>query len=169
MRQDDLLLRLAGVAALAGAALRLNAAFPTVAIPRLSGEALWFTIDLLLMLGLIGLFTGLAKFRSWLGTVGFVGAVAGFALIRTGARLPLPGDGYQTASAVLAAALALAGLGLVLGGGAGRWIGAGWIAALVVGLAGTLLHWPTGLTAGSALLSASFALGGAILLAGAKG
>ncbi|MBI1200535.1 MAG: hypothetical protein GC203_21960 [Phenylobacterium sp.] len=168
MRQDTLLLRLAGACALLGALLRLNAAFPTVTIPRLSGETLYLTIDVLLMLGLIGLFAGLPKFRGWLGAAGFVGAILGFALIRTGARLPLPGDAYQTASAVLGLALAVAGAGLVPGGGVGRWVGVGWIASFVVGLAGVALHWPMGFTAASALFCTGFALGGAGLIGGAK-
>jgi hypothetical protein len=168
MRQDTLLLRLAGVAALAGALLRLNAAFPTVALPRLSGEALAFATDLLLALGLIGLFAGLPKFRNWLGAAGFVGAVAGFLLVRSGGRLALPGDDPRTASAVLALSLAAAGASLLPGGGVGRWVGAGWIAALAAGLAGALLHWPMGASVGVALSCAAFALGGAALLGGAK-
>jgi hypothetical protein len=46
-------------------------AFPALKIPGFSGEALYFAIDLLLTLGLVGLFASLAPFRTWLGALGF--------------------------------------------------------------------------------------------------
>lgn len=163
--RNDILLRLAGAAALAGAALRLNAAFPTLDIPLLSGEPLYFTIDLLLTLGLIGLFAGFASFRTWLGTLGFAGAIGGFLLIRTGERL-LGASAYEVASGVLSGSLAVGGLALVLGGWLGRFVGAAWIGAFVVGLAGTLAHWSMGFTIASAAFCGAFALGGAGLIVG---
>jgi hypothetical protein len=168
MRHDTLLLRLAGACAILGAALRLNAAFPTVTIPRLSREGLEFAIDALLVLGLMGLFAGFQRFRTWAAAVGFVGAVLAILLSRTGGRLPLPGGSHHTAATVLALSLAVAGAGLFPGGGVARWMGVGWIAAFAVGLAATLLHWPPGAVAAIALTCAAFALGGAGLLGGAK-
>ena len=168
MRHDTLLLRLAGGCAILGAALRLNVAFPTVSVPNLSREALEFAIDALLALGLVGLFAGFQRFRTWAAAAGFVGALLGILLIRTGGRLPLPGGSGQTAATVLALSLAVAGAGLVPGGGVARWMGVGWIAAFALGLAGTLLHWPTGAVAAVALTCAAFALGGAGLVGGAK-
>ncbi len=164
MRHDTILLRLAGVAALIGAGLRAAAAFPSVHIPVLSPEALYFTIDLLLTLGLVGLFAGIAAFRGWLGAVGFVGAVAGFELVRTGERLG-GADAYQRSSAILGLALAVAGIALVRGSGLARYAGGAWIASFAVGLAGTALHWPAAFQAASLLFCAGFALGGLALLA----
>ena len=165
MRQDTLLVRLAGVAALAGAALRLSTAFPVVRIPGLGAEAVYFLIDLLLTIGLIGLVAGVARLRTWLGALGFVGALAGFELIRTGSRLAGP-DAYQTSSAVLAFSLGVAGLALVQGKGLGRYAGAAWLASLAVGAGGAMLHWQPAFLVASVLFCAGFAIGGVLLLRG---
>lgn len=165
MTNDKSLIQLAGVAALAGAGLRVAAAFPSLHIPSLSGEPLYFAVDLLLTLGLIGLLAGVARFRSWLGVLGFAGAVAGFELVRTGARLG-GGDAYQRSSAILALSLAVAGLALVGGKGLSRYVGGAWLASFAIGLLGSLLHWPTGFFAASLLFCLGFGLGGVVLLAG---
>jgi hypothetical protein len=165
MRHDSILLRLAGAAALLGAALRVAAAFPAVRLPGLAGEPLYFAVDLLLMLGLVGLFAGISRFRGWLGTLGFVGALAGFALVRTGARLGAIGA-YERSSAILGLSLAVAGLALLGGKGLARYAGGAWIASLAVGLAGTALHMPVGFLVASLLFCLGFGLGGLILLRG---
>lgn len=166
MHREALLLRLAGLAALGGAGLRLAAAFPALRIPGLSGEALYFTVDLLLSLGLVGLFAGSSRFRTWLGALGFAGALAGFELVRTGARLGGP-DAYQRGSAILGLGLAVAGLALVQGKGLTRYAGGAWLISLAVGLAGSALHWPAGFLVASLLFCLGFALGGVALLRGA--
>jgi hypothetical protein len=163
MRRQTPLLQLAGVAALAGAGLRVSAAFPSLRIPGLSGESLYFIVDLLLILGLVGLFTGIASFRGWVGVLGFVGAIAGFAMVRTGDRLG-GADAYQRASAILALSLAVAGLALLRGPGLARYVGAAWLASFAVGLAGTVLHWPQGFLVASLLFCLGFGFGGLALL-----
>jgi hypothetical protein len=166
MRREAILLRLAGLAALAGAGLRLAAAFPATRIPGLSGEPLYFTVDLLLSLGLVGLFAGSARFRTWLGVLGFAGALAGFELIRTGDRLGGP-DAYQRGSAILGLGLAVAGLALAQGRGLTRYVGGAWLLSLAVGLAGSALHRPAGFLVASLFFCLGFALGGVALLRGA--
>ena len=168
MGHDRRLLRLAGLAALAGAALRVVAAFPSAPVPGLTPEALYLSVDVLLMLGLVGLFAGVPRFRSVLGAVGFVGAVAGFMLVRTGERLGGT-DAYQTAAAILAGALTVAGVALASGRGLIRWAGAAWIASFAVGLAGTLLHQEGAFLAASLLFCAGFGMGGVVLLRGGDG
>jgi hypothetical protein len=163
MSRQTPLLQLAGVAALAGAGLRIGAAFPALKIPALNGELLYFTVDLLLTLGLVGLFAGLAGFRTWLGSLGFAGAIAGFELIRTGDRLG-GAEAYQRGSAILALSLAIAGVALARSPGVGRYAGAAWIASLAVGLAGTVFHWAQGFQVASLLFCLGFGLGGAGLL-----
>ena len=165
MGLDNTFLRLAGVAALVGAALRLGTAIPSLAIHGLSGERLYFTIDLLLSLALVGLFAGVARFRGWLGGFGFVGALAGFELIRTGARLG-GAEAYTRSAAILSLSLAVAGLALVQGKGLVRYAGAAWLASFVIGLAGTVLHRTEGFFIASLLFCLGFGLGGAALLAG---
>lgn len=167
MSQDKTLLRLAGAAALAGAGLRAAGAFPALHVPGQGTEALYFAIDLLLTLGLVGLFAGVAQFRGWLGVVGFAGALAGFELIRTGARLG-GGDAYQRSSTILGLGLAVAGLALVGGRGLVRWAGAAWLASLAVGLIGAVLQWPLGFTVASLLFCLGFGLGGIVLLQGGE-
>ena|SRR5258707_596296 len=165
MSHDKILFRLAGLACLVGAGLRTAGAFPALHIPGQGTEANYFAVDLLLSLGLVGLFAGIARLRTWLGVVGFAGAIAGFELIRTGERL---GGGYQSSSAILGLALAVAGLALVGGKSPVRWAGAAWLASLAVGLAGTALHWPMGFTAASLLFCLGFGLGGLVLLQGGE-
>jgi hypothetical protein len=165
MPREAALLRLAGLAALACAGLRLAAALPALRIPGLGSEALYFTIDLLLSLGLVGLFAGSSRFRTWLGALGFAGALAGFELIRTGARLGGP-DAYQRGSAILGLGLAVAGLALVQGRGLTRYAGGAWLISLAVGLTGAALHWPAGFLIASLFFCLGFALGGVALLRG---
>jgi hypothetical protein len=163
MSHDKILLRLAGVAAVAGAGLRAAGAFPGLGFPGQGTEALYFAIDLMLSLGLVGLFVGVGRFRTWLGVVGFAAGLAGFELVRTGERL---GGGYQSSSAILGLALAVAGLALLGGKGFVRYAGVAWLASLAVGLAGTALHWAPGFTAASLLFCLGFGLGGIVLLQG---
>ena len=167
MSHDKVLLRLAGLACLAGAGLRAAGAFPSLHIPGQGTEAIYFAVDLLLSLGLVGLFAGIARFRSWLGVVGFAGALAGFELIRTGERLG-GGDAYQRSSAILGLALAICALALVGGRGLARYAGVAWLASLAVGLAGTALHLAMGFTIASLLFCLGFALGGLVLLQGGE-
>lgn len=167
MSHDKILLRLTGLACLAGAGLRAAGAFPALHIPGQGTEADYFAVDLLLSLGLVGLFCGIARFRSWLGVVGFAGALAGFELIRTGERLG-PAGSYQTSAAILGLALAVCGLALAGGKGLPRWAGAAWLGSLAVGLAGTALHLALGFTIASLLFCLGFALGGLVLLQGGE-
>lgn len=165
MSHDKILLRLAGLACLTGAGLRAAGAFPALHVPGQGTEAMYFAVDVLLTLGLVGLFAGIARFRSWLGVVGFAGALAAFELIRTGDRLG-GGDSYQRSASVLGLALAVCGLALVSGKGLARYAGAAWLASLAVGLVGTVLHLTLGFTIASLLFCLGFALGGLVLLQG---
>ncbi|HEY0438181.1 MAG TPA: hypothetical protein VGC92_16185 [Phenylobacterium sp.] len=167
MPQDKILLRLAGLACLVGAGLRAAGAFPSLHVPYQGTEALYFAVDLLLTLGLVGLFAGVARFRTWLGVVGFVGALAGFELIRTGARLG-GGDAYQRNSAILGLALAVAGLALLGGKGVVRFVGVSWLTSIAVGLAGAALRLPMAFTAASLLFCAGFVFAGVVLLQGGE-
>ncbi len=168
MRLDPTLLRLAGFAALAGALLRLVAAFPAIQISGLGQQSLYFAVDGLLTLGLIGLMAGTDRLRTWLGALGFVGAILGFELIRTGDQLGGEG-GYQRGAAVLSLALAIMGLALVRGQSLVRHAGWAWLASFAVGLAGSLAHQPVGFLAASLLFCLGFAIGGVVLLRGGGG
>ena len=167
MTRDSLLVRLGGLAALAGAALRAATAFPRVHIPALGPQALYFTIDLLLTAGLVAIFCGVGRMRTWLGALGGLGALAGLLLIRTGDRLG-GADGYQRGAAVLALGLALAGLAMLGGKGLTRFAGVAWLASFAVGAAGAMLRWPLGFTVASLLFCAGFALAGVVAVRGGE-
>ncbi len=162
MQHDEQLLRAAGLAALAGAVLRSVFLFA----PRLGLEWLYLTVDVLCTAALVGLFAGHQAFRSWVGPIGFVGAMVGFDLIRTG-RLPGGPDPHQPGPTVVAVSLAVCGIALWRAGGLGRWAGLAWISSLLVGVA-TLLHPSQGLLFGILLFIVGFGLGGLSLLVGRR-
>jgi hypothetical protein len=134
---DRLLFRAAAVAALIGAVLRAVTTLPHLPLDEMGRETLYLGIDVLLIIGLAGLFVGEPRLRGTAGTLGFILAIVGFLLIRTGARVGVLGS-YQVAAALVAIGLALMGVAMLRGGGWPRWAGLAWIAAFVVGLAGAL-------------------------------
>ena len=155
--QDRRLFRAAGLASAAGALLRLAAAVPAVLPDPQAREGLYLSVDLLLLFALFGLFAHEPRLRRGPGVLGFVVAVAGFVLIRTGARVGVLGD-YQAAALVLSVGLSIMGAALLGAGGWVRAAGLAWIAALVMGLAGAALHAPLGFLAASLLFCVAFAL-----------
>jgi hypothetical protein len=165
MRHDADFLRLAGLAALAAAALRLTAINPQLAIPGLRGETLYFAVDLLITLGLLGMFCGITRFRTLAGAAGFVGALAGVALIRTGERLGGE-DAYQRAGLVLIVSLAVAGWSLAARRGLIRYVGLAWLASPVVGALGQALRLPVAQNLAVILFCLGLGLGGVVLTRG---
>ena len=108
------------------------------------------------MLTLVALFANQARLRGAVGTAGFLIAIAGFLLIRTGARAELPG-GYHTAASAVSVGLALMGAALLLGGPWSNAVAAAWIAALAVGIAGAVLASPLAFMAAGVLVALGFA------------
>ncbi len=161
---DITLVRCAGVAALVGALLRALAAWPALPLSDTGMQLLYLVIDFLLTLGLVGAFVEMTRLRTWLGTLGFLGAMGGFLLIRTGDQLGGEG-GYARATSVLALALAMVGLVLLVRErGVARLAGLAWIASLATGLVGSFGGVSWGFLAASLLFCLGFALAGLRLI-----
>ena len=164
MPSDITLVRAAGAAALMGALLRALAAWPALPLSDTGTQLLYLVIDFLLTLGLVGGFVEMTRLRTWLGTLGFLGALGGILLVRTGDQLGGEG-GYSRATSVLALALAMVGLVLLIRErGFARLAGIAWIASLTTGLAGSFGGISWGFLAASLLFCLGFALVGLRLM-----
>lgn len=162
MIQDRVLFRFAGVAAAAAAVLRLVTATPWPLGGAESREQLYLAVDLLTLLTLFALFASQARLRRGFGVFGFVVAVLGLALIRTGPRIGAFAS-YEFSASILAVGLAILGAALVGAGGWIRAVGIAWIASLGVGLVGAAMHSPAGFLAASILFCIGLALAARVL------
>lgn len=96
---------LAGGAALLGGALRMAAAFPLGLGPT-DAETLYTAIDMLLLLGLMGIYLSRAEKLGFLGLAAFAIAVAALSLIGGPDANPWGFSTYQEGATVLAIAMA---------------------------------------------------------------
>jgi len=163
MASDRNLFRAAGVAAGAGALLRLATAAPGVFRGEEPSERAYLCVDLLTLLSLFALFASQDRLRRGVGPWGFGIAVLGLILIRTGTRIGAFST-YEFGAAVLALGLALMGAMMIR---SGRWAtatGGAWIASLVVGLLGAALHAQAGFLAASILFALGLGLAAVVLL-----
>lgn len=132
-------LRLAGVATLAGAAIDVIA--PFAIYPRLSQpwpHLVYVVIDLLLVIGMLGLRATTARSTGALALTGFVLALLGVMLVRTSEARIFGEASYMIASSAWSIGMVLWAIDL-LRAKAFRLAAALWIAALVVGLAGLVI------------------------------
>jgi len=132
-------LRLAGAAVLVGAASDIVA--PFLIYPRLSGtqpHLVYVAIDLLLLVGMLGVRSLTARSAGVLGLVGFVLALAGVMLVRTSSAMIFGEASYLIASSVWSIGMAIWALDL-LRTRTLRLAAGPWVAALVIGLAGAAL------------------------------
>jgi hypothetical protein len=147
-----------------GAALRLATTVPGGLNTPPLAEPVYFTIDVLLTLGLIGLFTGMSALRTRAGAIGFALAILGILTIRTGPRL-LSGQTYYTVGAgLIALGLAIAGLNLIRTQGLTRLVGAAWIASFVVGMFAAMSGIGALITLAAILFCVGFGIGGLFLV-----
>lgn len=157
---------LAGAAALAGGCVRIGAAFPLLSDP-LALEWLYAAIDVLLLLGLIGIYLRRTERLGFLGLASFGVAVAALSFIGGPDADPFGFSTYEQGAATLA--IAMVGLSIA-------WVRAGerpllppllWFGSVIVaGVLGALpAPLPTyGLQAAGILFGAGFAVAGAMLL-----
>lgn len=132
-------LRLAGVATLAGAAIDVIA--PLAIYPRLSQpwpHLIYVIIDLLLVIGMLGLRAASARSTGPLALAGFVLALLGVMLVRTSEAKIFGEASYMIASSAWSIGMVLWSVDL-LKARTFRLAAALWIAALVVGLAGLVV------------------------------
>ncbi len=132
-------LRLAGVAAAVGGALRIAAAFIPPEPDTAALELLYFIIDLSLLFGLIGIYAAECERLGWLGLIGFVIATTGLASI-VGPDADIAGINiYATAVAVIGIGLAIMSIAMLLFSRFPRWIPALWIGSLLAGISASVL------------------------------
>jgi len=158
--KDILLYRAAGVSAIAAALLHIPGLDTAVGESRV--QMLYFIIDVFLTFAVFGMFAAWPRFRTALGTLGFVGAIAALLIIRTGPRLAGGAEVYDAGATIFTISLALASLSLVREQGLMRYAAIAWIGSLVVGLAGKAL--PVIFLGAIILFCIGFLLGGVALL-----
>lgn len=132
-------LRLAGVAVLVGAAIDIVA--PFLIYPRLTGtqpHLVYVLIDLLLLIGMLGVRALTAWSAGALGLIGFVMALLGVMLVRTSSAKIFGEASYMIASSLWSIGMVVWAIDLLRA--KTLRIAAGlWIAALVIGLVGVAL------------------------------
>ena len=134
--QQRTVLRLAGAAVIVGAAIDVVA--PFLIYPRLvepQPHLVYVTIDLLLMIGMLGVWSASQRTASILGLVGFVLGLLGVMLVRTSSAKIFGEASYMIASSVWSIGMVIWAVDL-LRAKVFRAPAALWIAALVIGLAG---------------------------------
>jgi lysylphosphatidylglycerol synthetase-like protein (DUF2156 family) len=160
---DRILFRTAGAAAGAGALLRLATAVPGAFRGEEPSERAYLCVDLLTLLSLFALFASQDRLRRGIGPWGFGISMLGLVLIRTGTRIGAFST-YDFGAAVLALGLALMGAVMIRSGRWARATGAAWIASLVVGLLGAVLHARAGFLVASLLFALGLGLAACLLL-----
>jgi hypothetical protein len=133
-------LRLAGGAAIIGATIDIAA--PFLIYPRLVQpwpHLVYVVIDLLLLFGMLGVWSASRRVGGVLGLVGFVVAVLGVMLVRTSSARILGESSYMIASSIWSIGMVIWSLDLLRAKGPFRVAAVLWIAALAVGLAGLAL------------------------------
>lgn len=157
------LMRMAGAAAILGGGARIVASFIPWSPDQPALEALYAAIDMLLLLGLVGLYARKAAVMGAPGLVAFVVAVCAFSLIGGPDADPFGFSTYQVGAAVLALAMALLGAVALVRRALPVWAPLGWIAGLFVGLlAGAAGSWA--FAAAGVLFGAGFVAAGIELI-----
>ena len=133
---DTLLLRVLGIAAILGGALRIVSAFIPWAPGQLWLEGLYLAIDLCLLFGLMGIYFA---YRETLGVLGF----AAFAVAETGIASIVGPDGvvpewgvdaYQLGVATITVGLSLFAVALLATRSGAPWGPLCWLVSAVVGV-----------------------------------
>jgi len=138
MKQRSVL-RLAGAATMVGAAIDVLA--PFLIYPRLvdpQPHLVYVLIDLLLLFGMLGVWSASQRTASALGLVGYVAALLGVLLVRTSSAEIFGGASYMIASSLWSIGMVIWAIDL-LRAKVFRIPAALWIAALFIGLAGLAL------------------------------
>ena len=157
------LIRVLGVAAIIGGALRFADSFVTQTFSAGALAVLYFTTDIFLLLGMAGIYLSRKTTLGVAGTVGVAIFVVGILLVRVSAFGLLGANGYQFAAAGALIGLAILSIEeLVRGHGAGA-PALLWLSALVFAIAATLGFAPSIL-----MLLAGIAFGAGFIAAGRR-
>jgi hypothetical protein len=129
-------LRLTGAAALTGAAIDVlgPAIYPRLAEPW--PHLIYVTIDVLLLFGMLGVWSAARRAASVLGLVGFVVAVFGVMLVRTASAEIFGKASYMIAASIWSIGMVVWSVDLARAKDLFRKSAGLWILALAVGLVG---------------------------------
>lgn len=159
------LFRLSGAAALAGGLLRVTAVFP-LTDDAVTLEWLYTGIDVLLLLGLIGIYLDRAERLGFLGAASFMVAVASLSFIGGPDADPFGFSTYEQGAAALAIALVGLSMAWVRGGERPLAPPICWVGSVIV--AGVLAYVPPlaayGMQAAGGLFGLGFVFAGLPLL-----
>lgn len=137
--QQRTVLRLAGAAVLAGSVVDIVA--PYLIYPHLvepQPHLVYVAIDLLLMIGMLGVWSASRVGASALGLIGFVLGLLGVMLVRTSSAKIFGEASYMIASSLWSIGMVIWAVDL-LRAKAFRLSAGLWIAALIIGLVGVAL------------------------------
>ena len=153
------LIQLSGLAAVVGGTLRIVTSF-VPAGPGAGIELVYLAVDLLLLLGLLGIYTDEHEHAGRTGFLGFLLATAGIASI-------VGPDGYlgvvpmyPAGSLVFSVGLCLLAVGVWRGRALPRVVPVLWSATAVLGVGGSLARQPALVATAGVLLGLAFALAG---------
>jgi hypothetical protein len=152
------LLRLSGIAAIAGGLLRLGGTFAPLWLPASEQAALYFATDIFLLLGFTGLYISRSEAAGWPGLFGYLLGFVGLLVVRS-----YPAS-YFLGAAMFSAGITLIAVLLLVRGAFPKWIAGFWIASFLAGLASLVVRgsdWPV--TIAGILFSLGFIAAGAVL------
>jgi hypothetical protein len=154
-------LRILGLSAIAGGTLRVVDSFTAQSLTATSLAALYFATDVLLLLGIAGIYWSR---RATLGIAGVIGSAAfaiGIVLIRISAFGVLGTNEYQLGAAIALLGLAILSAEELLRGDGISAAAILWLAAVAFGIIGTL-----GVLAPTMTIAAGVTFGAGFFLAG---
>jgi hypothetical protein len=160
------LYRLGGAAAIVGGVLRIGAAFAPSMLSEGQAQALYLVVDVFLLAGLLAVYARYAVVVGWIGLVGFLAALIGFCLIRTGVLFGM--ETYAVGGGLCLFGAAFIGSRMPADPGFPRLAPMLWMAAVVIGVAGAF--WPMvawGVALAAILFALGFAAAGVALIRGA--
>lgn len=161
---SESLIKMAGAAALLGGGARIVASFIPWSPGEPSLEALYAAIDMLLLLGLVGLYGRKSTVLGAPGLVAFIVAVCSFSFIGGPDADPFGFSTYQVGAAVLALAMASFGAVALVRRAMPPWAPIGWIASLLAGLLAAATGGASGLAAAGVLFGAGFTAAGLAMM-----
>src|SRR6202162_2371069 len=134
----NLPLRLCGVTAIAGGALRVCDAFLAATTSVHTQQIAYAVTDLMLLLGLCGVYLPRRKTLGLVGFLGFVALIAGFAIVRSSGLTLLGPNSYMIGATVTLIGVVAMGAVMLVRRAFPKLAPALWIASFVVGLIGLM-------------------------------
>jgi hypothetical protein len=153
-------LKLSGVAAIAGGALRIANAFTQSTFDEHTLQLLYFATDFFFVLGLMGIYARHNARIGIAGLIGFAVAILGFLVIRSSTLSFFGMGGYKFGATVVLVGLTMMSVCMLLSKSGSRWPALLWLLSLACGVAGSV----SGM--GVAQIAAGIAFGAGFIVAG---